>query len=128
MTVLIILLTVGLTAVVVLLGCLRGFSRALRYKQVAGAFIRVEDTGRRRPQGPSKTLVGFSPGKSRLVKDPGPRRISSGTAALVSLAIILGSRGVSGDARAASAKPGRDPNLQPGEKTQVPGVQPLHHS
>ncbi len=128
MTVLIILLIVGLGAVAVLLGCLKGFSQALRHKKVSGVFIRVEETGRRRPQGPSKTLVDFSPGKSRPVKDPEPRRISSGTAALVSLAIVLGSRGVSGDARVASFKPRHDPKPQREETTQVPGVQPQHSS
>jgi hypothetical protein len=128
MTFLIILSIVGLAAVAVLLACLRGFNRALRFKEVSGVFIRVEETGRRRPQGPSKTLVDFSPGKSRPVKDPDPRRISSGTAALVSLAIVLGSRGVSGDAQAATFKPRHDPKPQREEKTQVPGVQPQHSS
>lgn len=128
MTVLIILLTVGLAAVAVLLVCLKGFSRALRCREISGVFIRVEETWRRRPQGPSKTLVDFSPGKSRSVKDPALRRISSGTAALVSLAIVFGSRGATGDAQTASLKPRHDPKPQREERTQVPGVQPQHDS
>jgi hypothetical protein len=130
MTILIILLIVGLAAVAVLLACFRGFSRALRHKMAAGVYFRVEETGRRKPQGPSKTLVDFAPGKSKRFNDPASRRISSGTAALVSLAIVLASRGVPGDARAASFKSRheRDPKLQREEKTQVHGVQPLHSS
>jgi hypothetical protein len=128
MAVLVFSLMVGLAAMAVLLGCLKGFSRALKHKKVSGLLVSIEETDERAPRGKSKTLVEFPPRESRPAKDPAPRRISNRTVALVGLVIVLGSRGLAGDARAAPAKPGHDPKLQRGEKTQVPGAQPLHNS
>jgi hypothetical protein len=128
MAVLVISLMVGLGAMAVLLGCLTGFSRALKHKKLSGLLVSVEETSGRAPRGKSKTLVEFPPRESRPAKDPAPSRISNGTVALVGLAIVLGSRGVAGDTRTSPAKPGHDPKLQRGEKTQVPGAQALHNS
>lgn len=118
MTVLIILLLVGFAAMAVLLGCLQGFTRALRHRRVSGVFVSVEKTIRR-PQGPSKTLIDFPQRKSQPAKDSSRKRISGSTVALMSLVIALGSRGMPGDIRPASGK---------GEKAQVPGVQPTGNS
>jgi hypothetical protein len=118
MTVLIILLGAGFVAMAVLLGCLRGFSRALRYRKVSGFFVSVETPRVRMPQGRSKTLIDFRRRKS-AAEDPPPRRIGAGTVALMSLVIALGSRGVPGETQPASPQ---------GEKNRVPGVQPLHKS
>lgn len=89
----IILLIVGVVAVSVLLGCLRGFGRARRQRKVVGLLLRVEteSTGRREEKG------------ARQIEFPRyPRRtadtthtyglISNNTVAVVGLAILLGSR------------------------------------
>jgi len=126
MAVLTILLIVVVASVALLLACLKGFSRATRNRAVSGLFVRIEP-GVRRPQGPSKTLIEFSPRKTPSSKDPSPRRISSKTVALVGVAIALGSRSVYGDAAATFSDPeGARP--EPGARTHVPGVQPFGSS
>ena len=127
MAVLVISIIVGVAAMAVLLGCLKGFSRALRHKKLSALLVGVEETSGRAPQGKSKMPLDFAPRESRP-KDPARRRISNGTVALVGLAILLGSRGVTGDTQAASVGRESDPKLQRGEKTRVPGVQPQHNS
>jgi hypothetical protein len=109
-----ILLATGLAALAVLLGCLKGFSQALRHKKVSGVFVTPEEDRRKASRrGPSKTLVDFSRRK--------PRRegISGRTVALMSLVIALGAHGIPGETQSSSFR---------GEKTRVPGVQPLHKS
>ena len=117
MPVLTILVIVGLAAMAVLLACLKGFNRATRRRAVSGLFVRIEP-GVRRPQGPSKTLIEFSPRKTPSSKDPSPRRISSKTVALVGVAIALGSRSVYGDAAATFSNP-EDARPERGTRTPV---------
>lgn len=126
MAVLVISLMVAVAGMAALLRCLKGFSQALKHKKLSAVLMGVEEPGPRVPLGQSRSLVDFPPRKSRPGKDPTPQRISSGTASLIGLAILLGSRGVTGDPQAASVKREHDPKLRFGEKTQVPGVQPLH--
>jgi len=125
MSVLTIFVIVGLAAV--LLARLKGFSLAIRNQTVSGVFVGIEQPGVRRPQGPSKTLIDFSQRKTPPSKDPAPRGISSQAVALVALAIVLGSRGVCGDAAAKFSNP---EDAKPGRRarTQVPGVQPYSSS
>jgi hypothetical protein len=88
-----LLLIVGVAAIAVLLGCLRGFSRALKHSKTPALLLRVDET----PGG----------GRFRKVREPllfphnaGPRHhttpaaagISKNTAAFVGLALLLGSR------------------------------------
>jgi hypothetical protein len=128
MAVLVISLMVGFAAAAVLLGCLKGFSQALKHKRLSALLVGVGEPGSRVALGNSKTLVEFPPRQSRPGQDPAPQRISSRTASLIGLAILLGSRGVTGDPQAASVRREHDPRLQFGEKTRVPGVQPVHNS
>jgi hypothetical protein len=128
MAVLVISLIVGFAAMAVLLGCLKGFSQSLKHKKLSGLLVDVEGPGRPALLRESETLVDIPPRKSGPAQDPATRRISNGTVALVGLAILLGSRGVTSETRAATVKPRHDPKLQRGEKAQVPGVQPLHSS
>jgi hypothetical protein len=121
-----ILLIVALAAVALLLACLKGFSRALRHKEVSGVFVTVERPRVRRPQGRSKTLIDFSRGRTGLSKDPAPLHISSGTVALVSAAIVLRSRNLCGDAPARFSDPKAEPGR--GMSTQALGKQPASNS
>ena len=127
MPVLTILLIVAFAAVALLLACLKGFSRALRYKEVSGVFLSVEGLRVRRPQGPSKTLIDFSRGTRGLSKDPAPWHISTGTVALVSAAIVLQSRSLCGDAPARFSDPNQ---AEPGRgiNGHVFGMQPSSNS
>jgi hypothetical protein len=101
---------VSLVAIAILLACLKGFSQALRYKKVEGWFVNVERRRVRRPRGPSKTLILYPQGK--------PRRMPASTVAMMSLVIALGARDASGDMHSSFK----------GERSRVPGVQPLHKS
>ena len=88
-----LLLIVVVAAIAVLLGCLRGFSRALKHSKTPALLLRVDET----PGG----------GQFRKVREPllfphnaGPRHhttptaagISKNTAAFVGIALLLGSR------------------------------------
>jgi hypothetical protein len=110
MTSLILLLIVGCAAIAILLACPKGFSRALRYKKGAGWFVSVDRRRIWRPRGPSKTLILYPQGK--------PQRMSSSTVAMMSMVIALGARGASDDLHSSFKV----------ERSQVPGVQPLHDS
>jgi len=88
-----LLLVVGVAAIAVLLGCLRGFSRALKHSKTPALLLRVNETS--------------EGGQFRKVREPllfphnaGPRHhttntaagISKNTAAFVGIALLLGSR------------------------------------
>src|SRR5215471_13056128 len=88
-----LLLMVGVAAIAVLLGCLRGFSRALKHSKTPALLLRVNETS--------------EGGQFRKVREPllfphnaGPRHhttntaagISKNTAAFVGIALLLGSR------------------------------------
>jgi hypothetical protein len=94
MAVTIILLIVGVAAMAVLLGCLRGFGRAGKQERVVGLLMRAQE-----PSGgmqsakacePVKVWPHFGPVHHTTPARP---HISKNTGALVKLAIVLGSRG-----------------------------------
>jgi hypothetical protein len=86
----------------------------------------MEETMDSAPQG--RNVVEFSLRKSEQAKEPARRRISNAAVAVVGLAIVMGSRGVTGDTQAATVKPGYGPKLKRGDRTLVPGTQALHNS
>ena len=98
MAIIVILFIVGVAAMAVLLGCLRGFSRAGKQEKVVGLLLRAEQ-----PSGGRQYLKVRHPLEIRnyagLVNDTTLARthISKETVALVDLAIVLGSRSASSD-------------------------------
>jgi hypothetical protein len=130
MTGLTILLIVGCAAIAVLLACLKGFSQARRHKKVEGMFVGVEGIPERRNSG----LVDFPKRKVERLREPGPQQVCSSTAALVEMAIILGSRTLYSDAPSVAADPkGARPRygakpVRVGVKDPQARVQPFNNS
>jgi len=126
MTSLTILWIVGLAAIAALLACLRGFSHALRHRKVSGVFLSFEDSQGWRPAGKTRGQVDFPQRRApRQVLAPG--QVSSSTAALVEMVILLGSRSVRSDLRAA-ALDSKVARLRQRMKVRRSGVQPLSNS
>ncbi len=127
MTSLTILLMAGLAAMAVLLACLKGFSKALRYKKVAAVFLSVEGREERLPESRSKTLIDFPQQRMSPSGAPVPGRVCSGTVALVEMAILLGSRSAYSGVPAGSSDP-KGARLRRRTSVQLTGVQPLSNS
>src|SRR5260370_1488298 len=121
MAVIIILLIVGVAAIAVLLGGLRVSSRAGKQEQVVGLLMRAQE-----PSGGRESAKACEPVK--VWRHLGPvhhttpaqLRISKSTGALVKLAIVLGSRGVSSDRQARTfLMPDRDGKTEGATKLHV---------
>jgi hypothetical protein len=105
MTGLTILLIVGCAAIAVLLACLKGFSQARRHKKVEGIFVGLEKSKESLSERRNSRLIGSPQRKGEPHREAAARQVSSSTAALVEMAIILGSRSLSCDARSGPADP-----------------------
>jgi hypothetical protein len=105
MTGLTILLIVGCAAIAVLLACLKGFSQARRHEKVEGMFVGVEKSKGSLSERRDSSVIDFPKRKSEPHKEPGDRQVCSSTAALVEMAIILGSRNLYCDAPYGAADP-----------------------
>jgi hypothetical protein len=113
------LLIVGVAAIAVLLGCLQGFSRALKHSKTLALLLRVDETS--------------GGGRFRKVREPllfphnaGPRHhttptaagISKNTAAFVGIALLLGSRSADFDKQTRTLlQPHRDNKTREAEGT-----------
>jgi hypothetical protein len=88
-----LLLILGVAAIAVLLGCLRGFSRALNYSKTSGLLLRVDETSGGKPVRKVREPLPF-PLYAGPVNHttPTPAGISKNTAAFVGIALLLGSR------------------------------------
>ena len=88
-----LLLMVGVAAIAVLLGCFRGFSRALKHSKTPALLLRVDETsgGGQFRQAREPLLFPRAPGPGHQTT-PTAAGISKNTAAFVSLALLLGSR------------------------------------
>src|SRR5262249_22574753 len=88
-----LVLMVGVAAIAVLLGCLRGFSRALKHSKTCGLLLRVDERSRGRPLSRVREPLLF-PHKAGPASHttPMPGVISKNTPAFVGLALLLGSR------------------------------------
>jgi hypothetical protein len=88
-----LLLIVVVAAIAVLLGCLRGFSRALKHSKTPALLLRVDETpggGQfRRVREPLLFPRNAGPGQHTTLTASG---ISKNTAAFVGIALLLGSR------------------------------------
>ena len=135
MTSLTILLIVGCAAIAVLVACLNGFSQARRHKKVEGMFVNVEKGKGRLGRRKNSSLIGPLQRKPDMSKQPAAHQVCSSTAALVEMAIILGSRTVggnvpSGSLDSKSARLWRNPDAWHKRKAgdPQPRVQPLNNS
>lgn len=130
-----ILLIVGCAAVVVLLACLKGFSQASRHKRVEGIFVRVVKSKGQLPGRPNNSLIDFPQRKPDMSREPAIRKVCSGTAALVEMAIIRGSRTIYSDLQVGSSDP-RGARVEPNARVsrrgrlsdRQSGVQPSNNS
>jgi hypothetical protein len=88
-----LLLMVGVAAIAMLLGCLLGFSRALKHRKTRALLLRVDEASGRRPSGKVREpfLFPHDAGTANHTTLP-PGGISKNTAAFVGLALLLGSR------------------------------------
>ena len=105
MTGLTILLIVGCAAIALLLACLKGFSQARGHKKVEGMFVGVEKSKGSLSKRRNSSASDFPKCKPELHREPGDRQVCSSTAALVEMAIILGSRSLCCDAPYGAADP-----------------------
>ena len=98
MAIIIILFIAGVAAMAVLLGCLRGFSRAGKQEKVVGLLLRAQEPSREGQYLERRQPLGIGH-HARLVNNTtlAQNRISKHTVALVDLAIVLGSRSASSD-------------------------------
>lgn len=135
MTSLIILLIVGCAAIAVLLACLKGFRQASRYKKIEGAFLNVEKGSRRLSARRNSSLIGPLQRKPNPSREPAAHQVCSSTAALVEMAIILGSRHIYTDVPAGSRDPKESRLRHNGKAARQdrmndpqPRVQPLNNS
>jgi hypothetical protein len=103
MTGLTILLIVGCAAFAVLLACLKGFSQARRPKKVEGIFVGVEKSKRSLSEHRNSSAIDFQQRETEPHREPVACQVSSGTAALVEMAIILGSGRLYSNAPSVSA-------------------------
>lgn len=87
-----ILLIVGCAAIAVLLACLKGFRQAQRHKKVEGVFVNVAKSKEQFPERRNSGSTGFPHRKPDQSREPATHQVCAGTAALVEMAIILGSR------------------------------------
>ena len=114
----VLLLMVGVAAIAVLLGCLRGFSRALKHSKTPALLLRVDETS--------------GSGQFRKVREPllfpriaGPHQttptasgISKNTAAFVGIALLLGSRSADFEKQTRTLlQPHRDKNTRDARAT-----------
>lgn len=130
-----IVLILGCVAVAVLLACLRGFSQAQRYRRVEGVFVDVKRFKGRLPERRNSNLTSFAHRKADPSREPAAHPVCSRTAALVEMAIILGSRNVGSAVTRGRSDPKpsrfrRDPWALRREMENDPRsrVQPLNHS
>ena len=120
-----LLLIVVVAAIAVLLGCLRGFSRALKHSKTPALLLRVDETS--------------GSGQFRKVREPllfpriaGPHQttptasgISKNTAAFVGIALLLGSRSADFDKHTRPLlQPYRDKNTREAKATLWSRISP----
>lgn len=119
MSSLMILLLIGFAATAVLLACLKALSRAQRHAKVEGMFAKVEKSKGRLPERRKRSLVDDRQRKPDLSGGRAAHRVCGSTAALVEMAIILGSKNISSSAQSGSAEPKR-PRLRHRVNVRVP--------
>ena len=120
MAIIVILFIVGVAAVAVLLGCLRGFSHAGKQRNVVGLLLRAQEPSEGRQSLKMRQPLGIGH-YARLVNDTtlAGTHISKDIVALVDLAIVLGSRSASSD------RPAR-PLLMPDHDGKTERAKKLH--
>jgi hypothetical protein len=88
-----LLLIVGVAAIAVLLGCLRGFNRALKYSKTPALLLRVDETsGGGQFRKFREPLLFPHNARQAYHATPTAAGISKNTAAFVGTALLLGSR------------------------------------
>ena len=127
MAVTVVLLVVGVGALFFLLSCLRGFSRAGKQEKVMGLFVRAQGAGgadRKTGKPPECRRSRSEIRDTTLARQP----ISKNTAAVVGLAILLGSRSTSFAIPMSALASHHSEDKIPAQKDLPTGERLRHHS